>query len=234
MKIFGILAIFICLKYTRAITSECAQTFTSRMLYSHNRLRALHGSPDLVNDQRIINIAQNYAQHLASTNSFTHSRGSGFGENLAMVSSSRNLGTCEELADRFTKMWYDEISLYNFNNPGFSSRTGHFTQVVWKSTTRLGCGLGIVGSRAIGVCNYSPPGNVIGAFPSNVFPIGTKGPNIITPSTTAPPNNQNNNCCPCDTLRTTTRSLVVPTWNRWGKSQNDNYNYLKQYENLFN
>ena len=247
MKSFGLITIFVCLKYTQAITSQCAQAFTSRILYSHNRYRALHGSPDLVNDQRIINIAQNYAQHLASTNSFAHSRASGLGENLAMFSSNMNLGTCEDLADRFTKMWYEEINLYNFNNPGFSSRTGHFTQVVWKSTTSLGCGLGIVGGRAIGVCNYSPPGNVIGAFPRNVLPIGSNGPNIISPSTTTStttattttttrpsPNNHNNNCCPCNTAETTTRFVFRPTWNRWGRSQDDNYEYIKQYENLFN
>jgi hypothetical protein len=37
------------------------------------------------------------------------------------------------------KAWYDEISLYNYNNPVFSSGTGHFTQMVWKSSTALGC-----------------------------------------------------------------------------------------------
>jgi len=64
--------------------------------------------------------------------------------------------------------WYDEISLYSYS-PGpfkFSTETGHFTQIVWGSTNRLGCAR----SRYVAngfphqllVCNYGPGGNVQG------------------------------------------------------------------------
>ena len=33
-----------------------------------------------------------------------------------------------------TKMWYDEISFYNYDAPGFGSDTGHFTQVTFFNT----------------------------------------------------------------------------------------------------
>ena len=49
---------------------------------------------------------------------------------------------------------------------GFTAATGHFTQVVWKSTTGLGCGFN-AGCRMY-VCNYSPPGNFLGQFDANV------------------------------------------------------------------
>ena len=71
-------------------------------------------------------------------------------------------------------MWYNEVSQYNFNNPGFNSATGHFTQIVWVGTTKLGCGLAISRTNKVyGICNYSPPGNYIGAdnFRKNVLPI---------------------------------------------------------------
>jgi hypothetical protein len=40
-------------------------------------------------------------------------------------------------------MWYDEVTNpgYNFETGGFSGGTGHFTQLVWKGTTELGCGI---------------------------------------------------------------------------------------------
>jgi hypothetical protein len=40
-----------------------------------------------------------------------------------------------------TQRWYDEIKLYKWNNPTFSTATGHFTQVVWKASRELGIGL---------------------------------------------------------------------------------------------
>lgn len=47
---------------------------------------------------------------------------------------------------------YDEVVNYNFTMPGFSPSTGHFTQVVWKSSSQLGCAAqvcadGIKGSK---------------------------------------------------------------------------------------
>lgn len=46
----------------------------------------------------------------------------------------------------------------------------HFTQQVWKGTTAVGCGVAKGANGATYVaCNYSPPGNVTGAFTSNVL-----------------------------------------------------------------
>jgi len=111
---------------------------------------------------------------MAVTDVFEHSGTEGLGENLAYVWSSRvtSLSDCAGYGQRFTKMWYDEVSLYNFDNPGFYHETGHFTQLVWRDTTNVGCGLAISkDSKIYGVCNYSPPGNYIGAknFRDNVL-----------------------------------------------------------------
>jgi len=47
----------------------------------------------------------------------------------------------------------------------FSSETGHYTQVVWKSTTHLGCA---TYGRHL-VCQYGPSGNFKGRFTQNVL-----------------------------------------------------------------
>lgn len=72
--------------------------------------------------------------------------------------------------------WGDERKLYDFRKPtGFSEKTGHFTQMVWRDTKTVGCARIKCGADTSAhgwydVCEYSPPGNVIGddRFKSNV------------------------------------------------------------------
>jgi hypothetical protein len=57
---------------------------------------------------------------------------------------------------------------YDFANPGSSSSTGHFTQVVWHETTHVGMARSPCGCFV--VANYWPPGNWMmrGEFEANV------------------------------------------------------------------
>ena len=71
--------------------------------------------------------------------------------------------------------WYSEVSAYNYAAPGFSAATGHFTQLVWKASTSVGCGVSNCGTAKPGilpayvVCRYAPAGNMLGAFAANVL-----------------------------------------------------------------
>lgn len=131
-------------------------------LQAHNSYRTLHGVGPVTWSETVAANAQTYANTCPSS----HSTGSWYGENLAFA--SYNMG-----ASAVVKMWYDEEPDYDYNNPGFSSGIGHFTQVVWKGTTEIGCGFvtGCSGSWAnVWVCQYNPQGNVLGQFAENVFP----------------------------------------------------------------
>lgn len=123
--------------------------------------------------------AQKYSEYLVKNDKFEHSKkenrnykGGPLGENLAYVSGTNT--PVDTTGARATTMWYDEISDFNFGNPGFNSKTGHFTQVVWKGTREFGIGLGKItkGNSIKGVfcANYYPAGNMMGDFPENVRP----------------------------------------------------------------
>ena len=67
-------------------------------------------------------------------------------------------------------MWYAEVRGFDFRRGGFSMETGHFTQVVWAATERVGCGVAQCNGMDVWVCNYDPPGNLEGAYRDNVRP----------------------------------------------------------------
>ena len=106
-------------------------------------------------DEELAKGAQEWAEKMAASNEMEHSSGD-YGENLAMHGDVEKIKTTACATD----MWYEELNDpgYDFKNPGFGMGTGHFTQVVWKGSTKLGCGFanGWVCAR------YEPPGNYKG------------------------------------------------------------------------
>lgn len=137
--------------------------FASSMLAEHNAKRELHqNTPDLTWSQSLADYAQNYADNYDCSGNLVHSGGP-HGENLAV-----GYGTTGAV-----DAWYNEIDNYDYSNPGFSSNSGHFTQLVWKNTQSVGCGVkacgGVWGDYVI--CSYDPAGNVAGKYADNVQPL---------------------------------------------------------------
>ena len=109
---------------------------------------------------------------MAENNDFSHDAGN-YGENLYMSWSSDSDDLISyNFGKDATDIWYCEINSYDFSHPGFSSATGHFTQVVWKDTTKLGCAAAKAkdSGNVYVVCNYSKPGNLLSGFEQNVLP----------------------------------------------------------------
>ena len=71
-----------------------------------------------------------------------------------------------------TQMWYDEKQDWNFEacRDKGTGVTGHFTQLVWKASKKLGCGLAVdrSGRGFFTVARYTPPGNVASQYKLNV------------------------------------------------------------------
>ncbi len=145
--------------FTSAHAASPAQI--QEWLQAHNSYRALHSTPGVIWSAEVAGSAQAYADTCPTSHS-----GSGYGENLAWA-------TYDMGRTAVVKMWYDEETKYDYTDPGFSTETGHFTQVVWKGTTEIGCGFktGCTnGWENVWVCQYNPPGNYIGRFAENVLP----------------------------------------------------------------
>ncbi|KAI8064172.1 CAP domain-containing protein [Gongronella butleri] len=126
------------------------------ILDAHNKYRAIHQAPPLTWDNTIANYAADYIGKCV----FKHSGGE-YGENLA--------GGYRDWPS-VVKGWYDEVQNYDYSHPGFASNTGQFTQVVWKSSTKIGCGFAPCGGQRLYMCDYEPAGNYVGEFEENVFP----------------------------------------------------------------
>uniref|UniRef100_L7M961 Putative tick salivary antigen-5 protein n=1 Tax=Rhipicephalus pulchellus TaxID=72859 RepID=L7M961_RHIPC len=138
-----------------------------QVLRNTNRYRRLHGVHTLAEDEKLNRYAQAWALKMAEMDSMQHRTRPLHGENLYMWwSSDLRAPITGRMA---VKAWYDEIKMYNYNNPGFRSGTGHFTQLVWKDCRRLGTGVarGRKGTIYI-VSVYEPRGNIMGQFAEQV------------------------------------------------------------------
>ncbi|XP_022791688.1 uncharacterized protein LOC111330947 [Stylophora pistillata] len=150
--------------------------FEQEALKTHNKYRKVHGVQEMTLDRDLSNQAKAYAQKIANMGQLLHSsqaeRGTSTGENLAYACASNGTPLTGESA---TKMWYDEVCKpgYNFASGGFSSGTGHFTQVVWKDSVKLGIGQGKAtqnGMQCIYVVGrYDIAGNMMGEFQDQVL-----------------------------------------------------------------
>lgn len=98
---------------------------------------------------------------------FAHNTGAGYGENIA--ASGGTFAPADVVA-----LWDSEAANYDYAGNSCDAGTcGHYTQLVWRSTTSIGCAIQACttgspfggGNWTFAVCDYSPPGNFIGQRP---------------------------------------------------------------------
>ena len=134
------------------------------LLDTHNAWRAKYNVRPLVWDDGVAAVAQEWADQIATSGKFAHRQGNRYGENLwGGTTGAFPIASVVE-------SWGSEVSYYNLASNTCTAPAnqscGHFTQVVWWNTTKLGCGkaTGANGNDTV-VCNYDPPGNVGGESP---------------------------------------------------------------------
>lgn len=138
------------------------------MLTVHNAARRAVGVAPLVWDASLAADAAGYAQTPARTRRFahaTHDSAKPEGENLWM--GTRGAYSYGDMIGA----WVDERRYYRPGKvPGNSSTgkvgdVGHYTQIIWRRTERVGCALVSNSSDDYLVCRYTPAGNVVGFDP---------------------------------------------------------------------
>jgi len=168
--------------------SRGSEEFKEAALLAHNQYRCMHGVQNLVWDDKI----GEKAQELVDTGVFVHSTAafrmyvdeSGKtskpeqykGENLWMCTKDHGFKEGLKFA---VNSWYSEIEftdegLVREDGEGNGGLVGHYTQLVWAKTTRVGCAVGKMGrdwGRGEGtyvVCQYGPGGNFEKGYPQFV------------------------------------------------------------------
>jgi hypothetical protein len=133
-----------------------------RALAVHNRYRAQVGVQPLLWDARLEAGALLYARQLAATGTFAHSVRAtrpGQGENLWMgTAGSYSLET-------MLTHWGEERNQFragifpNVVRSGSWQDIAHYSQMIWRGTTHVGCALHSGRGADYLVCRYSPAGN---------------------------------------------------------------------------
>ncbi|MCY0992984.1 CAP domain-containing protein [Nannocystis sp. ILAH1] len=132
---------------------------------AHNAVRAELNIAPLSWSPQVAAFAQAWADTLAEQGCVTIHRpyegpdAQKYGENL-FSSWGYAPSAVDVVAD-----WASEAEDYTALTDTCSGVCGHYTQVVWAASERLGCGMASCGDKEVWVCNYDPPGNIWGERP---------------------------------------------------------------------
>ncbi|SRR5665213_3669637 len=165
MKFLGVAILALSLA---APGDAAASDFQMRILAAHNGERAALGLPPLIWDDALASHAAKWARHLVQIGTLEHSANEARpdeGENLWM-------GTAGAYdAEDMVGGWSSEKRDFrrgvfpNVSASGSWHDVGHYTQMIWRNTTEVGCAVASGGGYDVLVCRYAPPGNFVGESP---------------------------------------------------------------------
>ena len=140
-----------------------------RLLAAHNRERDSAGIAPLAWDPALAAEAARWGRELARTGEFEHEPQDDSddpqGENL--WAGTPGAWSPEEMVEG----WIEEKRHYrpgrfpDNSTTGDYADVGHYTQLMWRSTDRVGCALAKGAEEEVLVCRYRTAGNVVGEVP---------------------------------------------------------------------
>ncbi|HZV57197.1 MAG TPA: CAP domain-containing protein [Sphingobium sp.] len=139
----------------------------ARILIAHNSARAALGLDPLHWNTTLAAEAQQWAGQVARAGWLHHGLGSGSGQGENLWMGTRERFTVEEMVGR----WVAERHLFRHARfpdtsiTGDWTQVGHYTQIVWRRTREVGCGLARSERADVLVCRYREAGNVRGEWP---------------------------------------------------------------------
>ena len=164
MRYTAVLALLAILIAAHGETAS-ATSFATRILAAHNAERAAVKVPDLTWSDTLAVHAAVWAAEMAKTGTYQHSaKTTRPGEGESLWVGTAGAFSPEEMVGAWAaeKQFFQNGNFPNVATTGQSQIPGHYTQIVWRSTTAVGCALATGNGRDILVCRYSPAGNLTG------------------------------------------------------------------------
>lgn len=146
----------------RTAIAEVTAADKTEFLSQHNAWRAKYDAQPLVWDDVVAQTAQQWADTVARSGNLSHRPDTPYGENI-WTGSASSFSMAAVVDD-----WGNEAKHFDPHTGTCAAGKvcGHFTQIVWKSTTKLGCGKAkSTDGNDYVVCNYDPAGNIAGQRP---------------------------------------------------------------------
>lgn len=150
---------------TPASATRSASLDQERMIAAVNAERARYGTDPVAFAEQLYPAASKFARQCKLVRADGHGK---FADNLYVAPGKVPFAQA-------LRSWMQEAGKYDYNKPGFSPATSHFTQTVWAGSTSVAivvvnCPAGTILDTAgtLVVARFAPPGNASGEFSKNV------------------------------------------------------------------